>query len=70
MGAGEATGLMRGWIDGQIEPELTGALLAALRAKGVSGVELAAMAQVLRQAVALPCPRPSLRLVDTCGTGG
>ncbi|MCT0201826.1 anthranilate phosphoribosyltransferase [Synechococcus sp. CS-603] len=70
MGALEATGLMRGWIDGQIEPELTGALLAALRSKGVSGVELAAMAQVLRQAVALPCPRPSLRLVDTCGTGG
>ncbi|NQV11167.1 MAG: anthranilate phosphoribosyltransferase [Cyanobacteria bacterium] len=70
MGAGEATELMRGWIDGQIEPELTGALLAALRTKGVSGVELAAMAQVLRQAVDLPCERPALRLVDTCGTGG
>ncbi|MCT0198280.1 anthranilate phosphoribosyltransferase [Synechococcus sp. CS-1325] len=70
LGETEATALMRGWIDGQIEPELTGALLAALRAKGVSGTELAAMARVLRAAVVLPCPRPTLPLVDTCGTGG
>ena len=70
LGEAEATALMRGWIDGQIEPELTAAMLAALRAKGVSGTELAAMARVLRDAVALPCPRPSLPLVDTCGTGG
>jgi anthranilate phosphoribosyltransferase len=66
----EAAGLMRGWIAGAIEPELTGALLAALRAKGVSGGELAAMAAVLREAAALPCARPPMPLVDTCGTGG
>ena len=70
LGEPEATALMRGWIDGLIEPELTGALLAALRAKGVSGTELAAMARVLRDAVVLPCERPPLPLVDTCGTGG
>ena len=70
LGEGEATALMQGWLDGQIEPELTGALLAALRAKGVSGTELAAMARVLRDAVVLPCERPPLLLVDTCGTGG
>lgn len=66
----EASALMEGWLAGAIEPELTGALLAALRSKGVSGEELAAMAAILREAVALPCERPALRLVDTCGTGG
>lgn len=68
--AGDAEALMRGWLDEAIEPVLTGALLAALRAKGCSGEELAAMAAVLRQACPLPGPRPDLPLVDTCGTGG
>lgn len=66
----QATALMRGWLDEQIDPVLTGALLAALRAKGVNGVELAAMAKVLREACPLPGARPDLHLVDTCGTGG
>ena len=66
----EAAALMQLWLDGAIEPVLTGALLAGLRAKGVSGAELAAMAEVLRNACVLPAERPSLPLVDTCGTGG
>jgi anthranilate phosphoribosyltransferase len=66
----EATALMQGWLAEAIPPVLTGALLAALRAKGVSGGELAAMARVLRQACPLPGERPALPLVDTCGTGG
>ena len=66
----QATTLMQGWLAEELEPVLTGALLAALRAKGVNGEELAAMAQVLRQACPLPGPRPDLPLVDTCGTGG
>lgn len=66
----QASALMQGWLTEQIDPVLTGALLAALRAKGVNGEELAAMAQVLRQACPLPAARPSLPLVDTCGTGG
>ncbi len=66
----EAEALMRGWLEGAIEPVLTGALLAGLRAKGTSGEELAAMASVLREACPLPGERPSLELVDTCGTGG
>ena len=65
-----ATALMRGWMSQEVEPVLTGALLAALRAKGVSGGELAAMAAVLRDHCPLPGPRPQLSLVDTCGTGG
>ncbi len=68
--ADQADALMRGWLDGAIDPVLTGALLAALRAKGTSGEELAAMAAVLRQACPLPGERPALELIDTCGTGG
>ncbi len=66
----QATTLMQAWLAEQIPPVVTGALLAALRAKGVSGEELAAMAAVLRQACPLPGERPALPLVDTCGTGG
>lgn len=70
LAAPQAEALMRGWLEESIEPVLTGALLAALRAKQPSGEELAAMADVLRQACPLPGPRPPLPLVDTCGTGG
>ena len=70
LGADQATALMRGWLAEAIDPVLTGALLAALRAKGASGEELAAMAAVLRDASPVPGDRPALRLVDTCGTGG
>ncbi len=66
----QAQALMRGWLAEAIDPVLTGALLAALRAKGASGEELAAMALVLRDAAPLPGDRPELALVDTCGTGG
>ena len=70
LAADQATALMGGWLAEAIDPVLTGALLAALRAKGVTGEELAAMAAVLRQAAPVPQGRPSLALVDTCGTGG
>jgi anthranilate phosphoribosyltransferase len=66
----QATQLMQGWLAGQIEAPMTGALLATLRARGVSGPALAAMAGVLRDASPPPAQRPSLPLVDTCGTGG
>ncbi|QPN64176.1 anthranilate phosphoribosyltransferase [Synechococcus sp. CBW1004] len=66
----EADALMRGWIAQEIDPVVTGALLTALRCKGLSGEELAAMAAVLRQHCDLPAPRPELPLIDTCGTGG
>jgi anthranilate phosphoribosyltransferase len=58
----QASALMNGWLAGAIEPVLTGALLAALRAKGVSGPELAAMAVVLREASPVPASRPALPL--------
>lgn len=70
LSSGQATSLMQAWLEEEIPPVLTGALLAALRAKGVSAEELAAMAGVLRAACPLPGERPALPLVDTCGTGG
>jgi len=70
LGGEQASALMRGWLEQRIDPVLTGALLAALRSKGVSGEELAAMATELRAVCSLPADRPDLPLVDTCGTGG
>jgi anthranilate phosphoribosyltransferase len=70
LSAAQATELMQGWLAETIEPVQTGALLTALRIKGASGEELAAMAAVLLDACALPSGRPEGLLVDTCGTGG
>jgi anthranilate phosphoribosyltransferase len=62
----QATMLMQGWLQGEISPVLSGAILAALEAKQVTAPELAGMAQVL-QAPAIQHPIP---VIDTCGTGG
>ena len=66
----EAAALMTAWLSEELSPVQTGAFLAALRARGVNGGELGAMAAVLREACPLPGARPQLPLVDTCGTGG
>ena len=64
--------LMNSWLENKIEPVQTGALLAAFRAKGVSGEELSSMAKILQDATIAPSKLPffELDLVDTCGTGG
>tara|TARA_B100001996_G_scaffold380455_1_gene367928 strand:- start:225 stop:1262 length:1038 start_codon:yes stop_codon:yes gene_type:complete len=62
--------LMNSWLENKIEPVQTGALLAALRSKGVSGNELSVMAKALQDASTRPSDFPSFELVDTCGTGG
>jgi anthranilate phosphoribosyltransferase len=62
----QATELMQGWLAAEIPPALSGAILIALQAKGLSAPELAGMAKVL-QAGAIEHPQP---VVDTCGTGG
>lgn len=66
----DAAALMEAWLAEDLSPVQTGAFLAALRARGAQGAELAAMAGVLRRACPLPCARPECVLVDTCGTGG
>jgi anthranilate phosphoribosyltransferase len=58
--------LMQGWLNGDIPPVLSGAILAALEAKKITAPELAGMAQAL-QAPAIAPPTPA---IDTCGTGG
>ncbi len=62
----QATMLMQGWLQGEIPPVLSGAILAALEAKKITAPELAGMAQVL-QADAIAHAYP---VIDTCGTGG
>lgn len=74
----QASALMEGWLAELIPPVLSGAILAALQAKGISAEELAGMAQVL-QAQSLGqietstvelSPHSTVRVIDTCGTGG
>ncbi|MEY2976679.1 MAG: anthranilate phosphoribosyltransferase [Prochlorotrichaceae cyanobacterium] len=64
--------LMEGWLQEAIPPVLSGAILAAIQAKGVSSSELVGMAQVLQdQAEQISRLRdPSEVVIDTCGTGG
>ncbi|MEG3438770.1 anthranilate phosphoribosyltransferase [Pannus brasiliensis CCIBt3594] len=63
--------LMTGWLTETIPEVLSGAILAALQAKGVSADELAGMARVL-QAQSRVQERKShaVPVIDTCGTGG
>jgi anthranilate phosphoribosyltransferase len=62
----QATQLMEGWLHEEISPSLSGAILVALRVKGIAGDELAGMARVLQSE---PIDR-SESTIDTCGTGG
>jgi anthranilate phosphoribosyltransferase len=66
----QAAALMEGWLQEQISPVLSGAILAALQLKGVSADELVGMAQILQAQVHLPTSMSALPLIDTCGTGG
>ncbi len=70
----QSVDLMHGWLTLAIPDVLSGAILAAIQAKGVSAEELLGMVEVLySQSI-----KPTLRevfvgnspLVDTCGTGG
>ncbi|NJN31970.1 MAG: anthranilate phosphoribosyltransferase, partial [Synechococcales cyanobacterium RM1_1_8] len=67
----QAQQLMTGWLNGEIPEATSGAILAAIQAKGVSASELAGMASVLKTQ-ALPAALAAIEgpVVDTCGTGG
>jgi anthranilate phosphoribosyltransferase len=55
-------------MDGGLDPTQTAAILIALRAKGESGIEVAAAARAMRaRAVRVTAP---VGAIDTCGTGG
>ncbi len=67
----QAAELMQGWLNESVPPMLSGAILAALQAKGVSATELAGMAQVLQeQSLQMPNRSYDVPVIDTCGTGG
>lgn len=67
----QAAQLMEGWLQEAINPALSGAILAAIQAKGVSATELAGMARVLQsQSVSQTADKREQPLIDTCGTGG
>ncbi len=70
LNANEAKALMNAWLNEELLPVQTGAFLAALRAKKISGLELSTMAEVLRDACVFPYKIPESFMVDTCGTGG
>lgn len=67
----QAKQLMQLWLGNKIPDSFSGAILAALRAKGATAEELTGMAQVLQEAsetsVMAPAPEGT---IDTCGTGG
>ncbi len=62
--------LMKSWLEDEITPIQTGALLACLRSKSATGAELSSMAEELLNVCSLPIQRPDIYIVDTCGTGG
>lgn len=68
----QATNLMQGWLTESIPTVLSGAILAAFQAKGVSAQELLGMVGVLHsQSVRLDDSLTNTSpLIDTCGTGG
>ena len=62
--------VMREIMTGNATPAQIAAFATALRMKGETPVELAAMARVMREFSTRIHPRYTGRLVDTCGTGG
>ncbi|MCU0571326.1 MAG: anthranilate phosphoribosyltransferase [Oculatellaceae cyanobacterium Prado106] len=69
----QAATLMEGWLAEAIPPVMSGAILIAIQAKGISASELAGMAQVLQNQSLGGLPETasaSTPLIDTCGTGG
>ena len=67
----QASQLMQGWLQEEIPAVLSGAILAAIQAKGVSATELAGMARVLKaQSLQQDEILHDYPVIDTCGTGG
>ncbi|MEO1374856.1 MAG: anthranilate phosphoribosyltransferase [Cyanobacteria bacterium J06635_10] len=70
----QASDLMQGWLSESIPPVLSGAILTAIQAKGVSFEELLGMVEILHsQSVKPASPETivgNLPFIDTCGTGG
>lgn len=71
LSSNQASQLMQGWLNEEIPEVLSGAILAAIQAKGVSAEELAGMALVLQSQSLQKTPIDhKTPVIDTCGTGG
>lgn len=71
LSSNQASQLMQGWLSEEIPEVLSGAILAAIQAKGVSAEELAGMAFVLQsQSLQKTVIEHKTPVIDTCGTGG
>jgi len=68
--AEEAAQAMEELMSGKSTDAQNAGFLTALRMKGETAVEIAAMAQVMRKHAAVIHPQVKGTLVDTCGTGG
>ncbi len=69
----QASDLMQGWLTESIHPLYSGAILAAIQAKGISAEELLGMVEILHSVSVKPSQKiiiGDLPLIDTCGTGG
>ena len=66
----EAAELLRALTDADMPPALAGALLAALRSKGVTADEVRGFARAMRALARRPDLPPGLRAIDIVGTGG
>ena len=68
----QATELIEGWLNDEIPPVLSGGILTAIQAKGVSPEELVGMAKVLQSQSlgGIENNKSEYPLIDTCGTGG
>lgn len=69
LGRDEALGLFRRVVAGELAEVEIAAVLAALKTRGETPVEIAGAAQALREG-ALGFPAPDYPCADTCGTGG
>ena len=69
LGRAEMEELIGALMDGELEPPLQAALLAALATKGESVDEIAGAAAAMRRR-AVPVAHRRPEAVDTCGTGG
>lgn len=70
LSATESAALMHDLADGELEPALAGALLAALRAKGETAEEIRGFATAMRELALHPLIPEGAPTVDTVGTGG
>ena len=66
----DAGDLLRALTNADTPPALAGALLAALRSKGVNADEVRGFARAMRSLARVPAIAPAPRAIDIVGTGG